>query len=838
MRDYAALDLSFPVTAAQQRFDLDEEEYRRLTLLALDSVATRIVEAVTTPPSAAPNAFQSLGPSDINATGTTTLTMGANAREFVVELTPNASTGAYTRKIVLPEAGRTEGDRVTVSISMPASTNPTLTFHTSSDTSTAFLTILGDSDAIDYQAVFFFDGDVWKLLSFARADGAGTGTGSGLDTSLTSLDDLTVLTTAGSSPDVAVDGVPYRFFDIAVDDGNTPAGVVIYRLISSADCDAKYGAHDEVRPYVVYPDDHVDGGPIWDLRAGSNIPDYFERTSAAPDTIMGMIAWYDAGGPSITAVDGSQPSTWADRGPGGLDAPRITGGAYYKTDRPEGPVFRFAPGDGFAAPGVLNGLTTGITTVVMASCNTNGIICGSTSGHPLFAIYHVGIQTFHYLGNSGHITGGNAMVPGNPMLDIVSYDGANIRQRNQRQEVEPVAATGSMALEGDLLIGRGSGGSAGDLLDGDIWHIIPYNRALTVKENHQIEAYLAERHNAFNRPRMLFFGDSKYRVQLSNVTVPPCEIMKLINGSSGSSAAEYKYDCVCMAHNGWTFPNGQSVFVPLFAQDFLPGQDATCFVEFNTNDVSGGVYTAAQIWANAQLFCNSLTKIGSKRNILETPAAMSGSIAAPDLATFKTRREDYITLQHAGFSAIAKGLMDLAANTSIGVVNAPLTLATVGTGSAPTITTSTNHGLSNGDLVFIQGASSTPSVNNTSLNDSWTITVTGANTFTIGPPAPVTVGGSGGVVATKLTVSSLNPVLFGDQVHYTDAGIAIVAVIEANAFNLIKATEDSGLLIPKKMTGTQRDAIASPTEGLFIYNTTTHKLNFRAAAAWEAVTSS
>lgn len=45
-----------------------------------------------------------------------------------------------------------------------------------------------------------------------------------------------------------------------------------------------------------------------------------------------------------------------------------------------------------------------------------------------------------------------------------------------------------------------------------------------------------------------------------------------------------------------------------------------------------------------------------------------------------------------------------------------------------------------------------------------------------------------------------------------------------------------GLLLPR-MTTTQRDAIGTPASGLLIYNTTTNKLNFRAAAAWEAVTS-
>lgn len=41
---------------------------------------------------------------------------------------------------------------------------------------------------------------------------------------------------------------------------------------------------------------------------------------------------------------------------------------------------------------------------------------------------------------------------------------------------------------------------------------------------------------------------------------------------------------------------------------------------------------------------------------------------------------------------------------------------------------------------------------------------------------------------------------------------------------------------PPKVTTTQRDAIASPTSGMVIYNTTTNKLNVY-TTAWEAVTS-
>lgn len=65
--------------------------------------------------------------------------------------------------------------------------------------------------------------------------------------------------------------------------------------------------------------------------------------------------------------------------------------------------------------------------------------------------------------------------------------------------------------------------------------------------------------------------------------------------------------------------------------------------------------------------------------------------------------------------------------------------------------------------------------------------------------------------------------------------------LTANTFNTTSAklqvdSTTQGFL-PPRMTTTERDAIASPAAGLIIYNTTTNKLNMRAAAAWEAITS-
>lgn len=70
------------------------------------------------------------------------------------------------------------------------------------------------------------------------------------------------------------------------------------------------------------------------------------------------------------------------------------------------------------------------------------------------------------------------------------------------------------------------------------------------------------------------------------------------------------------------------------------------------------------------------------------------------------------------------------------------------------------------------------------------------------------------------------------RISYQDATLA--APNAAAALQIDSTTR--GVLLPR-MTTAERDAISSPPAGLLIYNTSTNKLNFRAAAAWEAVTS-
>lgn len=66
----------------------------------------------------------------------------------------------------------------------------------------------------------------------------------------------------------------------------------------------------------------------------------------------------------------------------------------------------------------------------------------------------------------------------------------------------------------------------------------------------------------------------------------------------------------------------------------------------------------------------------------------------------------------------------------------------------------------------------------------------------------------------------------GQTGHVTVGGSSIDA---SAALDVTSTT--GGLLFPR-MTGTQRDAISSPANGLVLYNTTTNKLQVRAAGAW------
>ena len=69
----------------------------------------------------------------------------------------------------------------------------------------------------------------------------------------------------------------------------------------------------------------------------------------------------------------------------------------------------------------------------------------------------------------------------------------------------------------------------------------------------------------------------------------------------------------------------------------------------------------------------------------------------------------------------------------------------------------------------------------------------------------------------------------------TSAGTALLTVSSVGVVTY-GAAATTGAMRVQSMTTAQRDALTG-VAGMLIYNSTTNKLNFYAAAAWEAVTS-
>jgi hypothetical protein len=98
------------------------------------------------------------------AAGTSTVPIEPEIHHQLVRVTASAGGGAFTHKIVLPIADRVSGDRCEASVRMPASANPTISFHTTNDATSALHAIAPDAGAARfYFLLFVFNGGLWEL---------------------------------------------------------------------------------------------------------------------------------------------------------------------------------------------------------------------------------------------------------------------------------------------------------------------------------------------------------------------------------------------------------------------------------------------------------------------------------------------------------------------------------------------------------------------------------------------------------------------------------------------------------------------------------------------------
>ena len=168
-------------------------------------------------------------------------------------------------------------------------------------------------------------------------------------------------------------------------------------------------------------------------------------------------------------------------------------------------------------------------------------------------------------------------------------------------------------------------------------------------------------------------------------------------------------------------------------------------------------------------------------------------------------------------SATAKVLSDGLGNDSI------LALSTTAVGIGTTTPTA---------LLQVKGSGSTSAttsllVQNSGGTASLTVLDNGSATIS----GVLTVAGFLNVNGAAQSVGGLNTTRLNAS---TDASIGFAG--GAAASSVLECQSTTKGFLPPRMTTTQRNAIASPAEGLMIYNTTTAKLNVY-TTAWEAITS-
>ena len=261
-------------------------------------------------------------------------------------------------------------------------------------------------------------------------------------------------------------------------------------------------------------------------------------------------------------------------------------------------------------------------------------------------------------------------------------------------------------------------------------------------------------------------------------------------------------------------------------------------------------------------------------NITNTPA---GGIAATNVQTALNELDtekaaDAAVVHLAGTETITGAkTFSVPLASSVATGTAPFTVASTTvvanlksatSGTADTVVTNANltgHVTSVGNAAVL--GSFTLAQLNTAVSDAdvvsiaGTETITGSKTFTgdmtLTRSSPTltltntdsslsaTISANTGNGALLLETTTL-PLYIVNNSSYRlcvmATGNVIIGANSGNANAILDIQSTTKAFMPPRMTTAQRDAVASPTAGMVVYNSTTNKLNVY-TTAWEAVTS-
>lgn len=186
-----------------------------------------------------------------------------------------------------------------------------------------------------------------------------------------------------------------------------------------------------------------------------------------------------------------------------------------------------------------------------------------------------------------------------------------------------------------------------------------------------------------------------------------------------------------------------------------------------------------------------------------------------------TTSSNLVAIGNSALIANTGGTRNVAVGNNTSVANTVGTDNTVMGDNAANHNTTGNNNTIYGSQAFT--SNTTGSGNVTVGQGSGSANTTGSNNVFIGTNATVPS-------PTANNQISINNVIYGSPNGSVSVGVSIA---DPSAIFHTQSTTQ-GFLYPR-MTTTQRDAIASPAEGLHIYNLTTHADNFYNGTAWKEI---
>ena len=245
-----------------------------------------------------------------------------------------------------------------------------------------------------------------------------------------------------------------------------------------------------------------------------------------------------------------------------------------------------------------------------------------------------------------------------------------------------------------------------------------------------------------------------------------------------------------------------------------------------TVEAAAGTLTGATLASN--VLASSLTSVGTLASVAITGGTINGAtVGATTPATGA-----FTSLS----STIGANFATSSGSVGIGMTSPIAKFQIAGTGTAvmqlgSSVTAADNWhitaetaGVGTRDFTIWNG-------NYTSGAQRLTILSGGATG--IGTSAPLSKLGVAGSASVGATYGEIAAPTSGMIIE----GNVGIGTSSPNANAILDVTSTSKAFMPPRMTTTQKNAIASPTAGMVVYDSTLNKLSVRAASAWETVTS-